>query len=149
MTHKALPRPNSSRSALHPWPMVAASYRWKHIQFKIPPRRISSELSGAASALEARTATLISLFKMLQALTFVSPCLLVDLTRSDLRNETWDFMKEVEQGLNVANEWVHEKTTCSRGRGGDHRLRVVSSGHAVRHKRRGAVLPFLGPTCRS
>lgn len=149
MTHKALPHPNSSRSALHPWPMVAASCRWKHIQFKIPPCRISSELSGAASALEARTATLISSFKMLQAQAFVSPCLLVDLTRSDLRNETWDFVKEVEQGLNVANEWVHEKTTCSRGRGGDHRLRLVSSRHVKHHKHRGAGLPFLCPTCRS
>ena len=73
MTHKAQPRPNSSRSALHQWPMVAASCRWKHIQFKIPPRRISSELLGAASALEVRTAprALLKLAAMIICARFV------------------------------------------------------------------------------
>ncbi len=149
MTHKAPPSPNSSRSGLHPWPMVAASCCWKHTQLEIPLRRSSSECSGSASALETRTAALISSFRKLQAQAFVSPCLLVDLTRSDLRNETWDFMKEVEQDLDVANAWVHERATSSMAIGGDDRLRLVSSRHGKHRKHRGAGLPFLCPTCRS
>lgn len=149
MTHKAPPSPNSSRSGLHPWPMVAASCCWKHIQLEITLRRSSSECSGSASALEARTAALISSFRNLQAQAFVRPFLPADITRSDVGDEAWDFMKEVERSLNVANTWVHETATSSMAIGGDDRLRLVSSRHGKHRKHRGAGLPFLCPTCRS